>query len=156
MKAVFSVLINLLLVSTALAQQPVTQSGSPSAGQIGVWQSKGVLGGSGKVNSPNASKPITDLPIVSSGSPVCIYDAPISSPAGYHKLCFGANQGSTGIIEYSAIGGASVQGLNFKVNGTTIPVDVSSVSGGGGGGSGFDLVPEAGQTGGNNFDLVPE
>lgn len=131
-------LILATLPSLALAQSAVLQGGSQTQSHIPQYANTGgstavimdggtAAGGAVGVNPSElgiTARGTGTPPYVAQGSGpsgtiLCTYDAPTTNSAGYHALCFSPNVGSKGLIDYSAGGIASDQGLDIVVNGYT-------------------------------------
>jgi hypothetical protein len=111
--------------------QPVLQDSGPAAGGgVGIGLSELLLAARGTGAPPYASQGTGPY-----GSNFCDYDAPTTSPTGYHFLCLSANAGGGGLLTYGYGGGASPLTLNFVVNGTAYPFPFSGGGGGSPGGS---------------------
>jgi hypothetical protein len=106
----------LFLPALAWAQnQPVYQTGSVTRGHVAGWETAGVVG------DLEAGGGLTQLTLTNTGTPLCINDALVSSPSGYHQICFGANALGGALISYQAYGGASPLGIECNINGTVYP-----------------------------------
>ncbi len=110
----------LTLISVgAYAQSQVLQSGSVTKGHAGKWIALGTLQDAGPWSGGGPNVGITDLPIVGTGTPMCIYDAPTTNALGYHSLCFGSNyDGTRGILNFTSGGAANPLPFQFCINGT--------------------------------------
>lgn len=106
-----------LLAGAGVAHAQVLQSGTITNGHIAKWETNGVIGDGG----PATNGTITNLGILGTGTPFCINDAPITSPSGYHQLCFGAFSLGGGLLSYNAYGGATPLPLQIYQNGDLIP-----------------------------------
>lgn len=118
-------------IATAHAQSvPLYQAGAITPGHAGAFAINGILqdagdsngtmpaGGQGGLSALNVRNAV--------GTPFCVNDNPISSSAGYHQLCLGADTtvgGVTGgFLTYNAYGPAAPLPLTLNVNGTNYPV----------------------------------
>ena len=121
------ILLALVLIPrVAVAQnQPVFQAGTITVGHAPIWVAPGVVSDAGSAASGN----LTELGITATGTPLCINDALVSSPGGYHQLCFGALALGGGIISYQAYGGATALPLLCDINGLTQNCLGNTVSG---------------------------
>ena len=126
-----------LLPAIAFGQATVLQGGSQTQGHIPTYATTGgtpvvsdggtaaggVLGANpsqlGVTARGTGTAPFIGQGNGPNGEIVCYYDGPTNSSAGYHSLCFSANVGSKAIISTQAGGGASAQGLQFLIDGTT-------------------------------------
>ena len=117
-----------LLAVPATAQVVPLQAGPYTAGHLPVYVGTGIGGpviqdagpAGGAATSPGA----TELELVApqyptgpDGTNFCDYDAAITSPTGYHYLCFSANAQGGGLLAYGAAGAASALPFQFVVNG---------------------------------------
>lgn len=100
-------LISLFSIN-AYAQAPVLGSGTHIPHHAGMWTAQGVLQDAGPKTGGGPNVGISDLPIVGTGTPLCIYDAPVTNSLGYHYLCLGSNDGNKGLISFGA-GGTAAQ-----------------------------------------------
>ena len=55
------------------------------------------------------------------GSHLCLYDAPVTSAAGFHYLCLDANASGGGLLAYGSGGAASPEPFNCIINGVSTP-----------------------------------
>jgi hypothetical protein len=136
------------MLPTVAWGQTVIQGGSWTAGRLPMYSASG--GGSQPIVQQSApasggSQSISELSLIARGtgtapyvgqgtgylgSRFCLYDGPTTG--AYHQLCIDPNAtGSKGLISYNAFGGASNQGFNFVLNGTTytFPFSTSGVVG---------------------------
>lgn len=131
-----------LFVSGACGQT-VIQAGPATAGHLPQYFNQGtsqaIVGdgggaGGGVINANPGEIGITSrgsgiYPVRGGGSGpngehFCAYDAPITTPGGYHALCFDPNSplDNGAIISYNAFGGAPQQPFDLYVNGTLVPL----------------------------------
>ena len=125
-------LLALLAVLVSLASTPcfaqstqnVLQSGTVTAGHVPVWVYSNIIGDGGSANNGA----ISNFGLTANGAgtgPIgtnfCDQDAPISSPTGYHFLCFSPNALGGGLIAYGANGGATALPLQCDINGAISP-----------------------------------
>ena len=83
MNRILAVVFYLALAGHALAQgSPVKQSGTVTPGHVPVIVTTNVIGDGGAATNGV----VTNLGLLGSGLPLCINDAPTSSPSGYHQL----------------------------------------------------------------------
>ena len=122
MNRILAVVFYLALAGHALAQgSPVKQSGTVTPGHVPVIVTTNVIGDGGAATNGV----VTNLGLLGSGLPLCINDAPTSSPRGYHQLCLGANALGGGLLSYNAHGGASALPMQFNINGMTFQPPVN-------------------------------
>ena len=106
---------------------------SPVSGQAVVWNGVTAIGAAGTASTPNPTYPLTALPVVAAGQPVCIYDAP--STGANHSLCLGT-VGGVATITSAANNGASTGAFTIVNNGAVITLPtttgglVGSITGG--------------------------
>lgn len=113
MKRVLLLLSAMVLLSAAGAKGPVLQSGVVVPGHLPYWVTDGIIGDGGTAQSPT----IKSIGTVGQGNTICANSAPINGP--FVRLCLGANTTSAGVISLQNFGGASPQGLQFSINGTS-------------------------------------
>jgi hypothetical protein len=140
--AALGVLALALLAPTAALPQASTviQSGPWTPGHapeyVGQGSAQPVVIDSGPAGGGAANQGLTELllqangpgpaPYVGLGSgPLgtnfCDNDGPITSPAGYHYLCWSANAQGGGLLVYGAAGGAPNLPLQCVINGVATP-----------------------------------
>ena len=100
------------------------QYGSVTPGHAAAWISNPLTGITQLGDAGTAAAPVvTSLGIIGSGTPFCVYDAPVASPN--HEECFGVS-GTIATITAAANNGASLTGLQFLVGGNTITVPITT------------------------------
>jgi hypothetical protein len=111
-------LVSAFLLAAGPAFSQSVQYVSPvTRGHLAAWNTNGVLADGGT----SASSPITSVGITNNGGAgLCINSALPTTP-GYQALCFGASTAGPATISLQNFGSASPQGLNFVINGTTLP-----------------------------------
>lgn len=105
------------------AGSPSLTLNSPVSGQAVVWNGIAAIGAAGTAASPNATFPLTGLPIVADGQPLCIYDA--AATGSNHSLCLGTVSG-VATITSAANNGASAGGMHIVVDGATLTMPSTS------------------------------
>ena len=113
-----------------LANGIIADSGYPSltlngpvSGQAVVWNGVTAIGAAGTASTPNPTYPLTALPVVAAGQPVCIYDAP--STGANHSLCLGT-VGGVATITSAANNGASTGAFTIVNNGAVITLPTTT------------------------------
>ena len=128
----------LLSAPPALGQGVLQQSGPTAPGHVpiylGVGQSQPIVQDSGPAGGGGPGVGLSELNVTARGAGAppysaqgtgpyktigCFYDAPITTPGGYHYLCLSPNgSGGTGIVAFGASNGAAPTGLVFYINGS--------------------------------------
>lgn len=99
------------------SSQPVIQDGGPASGAAtgGNVSELGIT-----MRSPTGTYPAVGTSSGVLGTPLCLYDAPITNSTGYHFLCLGPNATTgAGVIDFGSAGSATALPFNFIINGTT-------------------------------------
>jgi len=112
-----------LLVSVgarAQTNQPVFQSGNITYHHGAAWLFNGAIG------DAEAQGGFSQLTLTNTGTPLCINDALISAPGGFHQLCFGANSLGGALETFNAYSGASALPYNRYINNTQIESSTAS------------------------------
>ncbi len=78
----------------------------------------GDAGGSAGATTPGSGY-LTEMGVTNTGTPVCINDALINAPGGYHQLCMGAEAFGGYVVTANSYGGAVPQPLRFQIEGAT-------------------------------------
>lgn len=134
MRRLLIALFAVALSTGAFAQGAVQQAGPVTPGHPSGWWGNGVVGDPGPASGSgpgisefhlqprgNGLPPYANAGSGPNGENDCNYDAPITSVAGGHYLCFSPNAQGGGLISYGAFGGAAALPLNCKVNGVLLP-----------------------------------
>lgn len=112
MKKILGVIVSLFLSTAALAQT-LQQSGTVTPGHVVRWTTSGIVQDGGTA----ANGSLTSLGVTASGPGICQNSAAITGP--YQQICLGTTTSGGGVISVQNYGGATAQGLSFKVNGVT-------------------------------------
>ena len=102
---------------------PTLTLNGPVVGQAVVWDGINAIGSAGTASTPNPTYPLTALPVVAAGQPVCIYDAP--STGANHSLCLGT-VGGVATITSAANNGASTGAFTIVNNGAVITLPTTT------------------------------
>jgi hypothetical protein len=117
----------LFLPAAAWAQSgtSVKQTGTVTPGHVLNWETNGVARDGG----PAADGKTKEIGITNKGLPFCINDAPISSPTGYHRLCWGHSTTGDAVLSIDALGGATAGSFLLRLNGAeyTMPQSAAVV-----------------------------
>lgn len=117
---VFSLVGALTLLPTlARAQNAITQNGSVTVGEIGVFRQDRQLGGASQhfANTGLGVKPFSITDSFSNG--LCSNSASTNGP--YSVLCLGHDSSGNGIFTLDSFGGEPNRSLTARVNGVPIP-----------------------------------
>lgn len=102
MRKIFLALIALALASEALAQNAVTQFGTPSVNRPAKWVQQRVVGDAGGLTGDAAGKGLDPFSITTNnGLGVCFNSLPVSGTLGttYHRWCLGHNASGSPIYD---------------------------------------------------------
>lgn len=144
-KLLFGVIATLLLPALAWAQGTILQSGPVTPRHPAAWYQNGVQGDPGPASGAlgvgiselfmsvpgSGTPPFANAGSGPFGTNGCDYDAPVTSPSGYHFFCWSPNAQGGGLFAYGAGGGASQLPFYFNLNGTTyqFPFSTSGIVG---------------------------
>lgn len=103
----FAIFATILGSFTALAQHPVTQSGTITPGHPVRWITNGVIGDGGTA----VNGFLTGLGVMASGPGICQNSAAINKP--YNQICLSTTTNGFGAITTGAFGGATDKGLQL-------------------------------------------
>lgn len=109
----FSRLLVLLAFVASPAFGQVRQSGTVTPRHAACWTASDVIQDCGTAAIPFLSS----IGTVGGGPTICASSA--ATTGAYNQLCLGANTSSNAQISLQSFGGATPQGLDFSINGTT-------------------------------------
>ncbi len=113
LRPLFSVLA-LLLFTSGLGAQSVTQSGSVTPGHAAMWSGTGIIKDAGTASSGNLST----LGVTNNGGAAICVSSDVATAAGRNQMCFSATTNVGTRISSYTYGTATNAGITFDINGS--------------------------------------